>query len=156
MPRLPTIRVIGSHDFSTTLPRSGRTRSLSVTAIWSPPFVLRPVAGRQLRSVVTPLRLLVDAAIRDRAHLSDERAVRALDDPARERGTRRLVHERHELVGEAGHRAADADPAHVRAASEAVHPAALRHVAVHDRPPAAGLHEALRAVVIVREVGLLV
>src|SRR5881398_247725 len=51
----------------------------------------------------------------------------------------RSVHERHELVGEAGHRAADADAADVRAAADPGHPAALRHVAVHDGAPAPGL-----------------
>ena len=68
----------------------------------------------------------------------------------------RLVHERHELVGEAGHGAADADAADVGAAADAGHPAALGDVAVDHRPPAADLHQALGRAVLVGEVALLV
>ena len=53
------------------------------------------------------------------------------------------VHERLELVREARHRAADADAADVRAAAHAVDPAALGHVALDDRAPAAELDQAL-------------
>ena len=55
---------------------------------------------------------------------------------------RSWVHERHVLVGEAGHRAGHADAAHVRAAADAVDPAADRHVALDHRALAAELHEA--------------
>src|SRR6185369_12262243 len=85
----------------------------------------------------------------------DERTV-DLDERARERAAGRLVHERHELVREARHRAGDADAADVRTAADAVHPAALRYVAVDDRPPAADPHLALRRAVVVAEVRLLV
>ena len=62
------------------------------------------------------------------------------------------------LSGKAGHRAADADAADVRAAADAVHPAALADVALHDRPPAAELDDALGRAGLLRsgEVGLLV
>src|SRR4030081_2655391 len=104
---------------------------------------------------MTPLRLLVGRLVRNAAQLADERAVRR-DHPAGDRSARRLVHERHELVRETGHRAADADAADIRAATYPVHPASLRHVAVDDRTPAPDLDEALRRVVVLGEVGLLV
>src|SRR3712207_5177904 len=73
-----------------------------------------------------------------------------------ERRARRLVHERHELVREARHRARDADAAHVRAAADPAHPASLWHVAVDYRSPAAYLYLALGRVVVKGEVALLV
>src|SRR4051794_15897045 len=155
MPRLPTIRVIGSQAMSTSLPASGlissRVAMLSALLV-APP---RGVAGGELVAVVPPLRLLVDRLVRDAPQAADRRAVHAGDE-RRDAAARRLVHERHELVGEARHRAADADAADVRAAADARHPAALGDVAVDHRPPAADLHEALRRVVVVGEVALLV
>src|SRR3954449_3599665 len=117
MPRLPTILVIGSQDMSTTLPASGVTRSRVAMA---PLLSVAPaglVAGGQLGLVVAPLRLLVHRAVGDRAQLADHRAVAAGDRRGQPAAGRR-VHERHELVREAGHRAADADAAHVRAAAD--------------------------------------
>src|SRR5207248_4806026 len=67
-----------------------------------------------------------------------------------------LVHERHELVGEAGHGAGDADAAHVRAATHAVDPAALGHVALDHRAPATEFDQALGRAVLAGEVALLV
>src|SRR4051794_16658651 len=155
MPRLPTIRVIGSQAMSTSLPASGlissRVAMLSALLV-APP---RGVAGGELVAVVPPLRLLVDRPVRDAPQLADGRPVDAGDE-RRDAAARRLVHERHELVGEARHRAADADPADVRAPADAGHPAALGDVAVDDRAPAADLHEALRRVVVLGEVALLV
>ena len=87
--------------------------------------------------------------------MPDRLAVRA-DDRGRELAAGRLVHERHELVREARHGAADADAADVRAAADAVDPAAFGHVALDHRAPAAELHDALRGVVLGREVALLV
>lgn len=55
-----------------------------------------------------------------------------------------------------GHGAGDADAADIGAAADAGHPAALGHVAVDDRPPAADLDQALRRAVLVGEIGLLV
>src|SRR5262249_37715748 len=115
----------------------------------------RGVAGGELGAVVPPLRLLVHGLVRDRPQPPDRRAVDAGDE-GRHAADRRLVHERHELVGEARHRAADADAADVRAAPDAGHPAPLGDVAVDHRPPAADLHEALRRVVVLGEVALLV
>src|SRR5207248_11226951 len=67
-----------------------------------------------------------------------------------------LVHERHELVREAGHGAGDADAADVRAAAHAVDPAALGHVALDHRAPAAELDQALGRTVLGGEVAFLV
>src|SRR3954447_7464439 len=155
MPRLPTIRVIGSQAMSTSLPASGliSSRVAMLSALLVAPA--RGVAGGELVAVVPPLRLLVDRLVRDAPQLADRRAVHA-GDQRRHRAARRLVHERHELVGEARHRAADADAADVRAAADPGHPAALGNVAVDDGAPAADLHEALGRVVVVGEVALLV
>src|SRR5215218_10754092 len=154
MPRLPTMRVIGSQAMSTIWPASGLILSRVAIAISSvaPPGL---VAGGQLVAVVAPLRLLVDGRVRHRAQPPDHLPVGGAE-RGRDHAAGRRVHERHELVREAGHRAADADAADVRAAADPGHPAALGHVAVHDRPPAADLHLALGRVVVVGEVALLV
>src|SRR6476620_10825767 len=157
MPRLPTILVIGSQDMSTTWPASGSMRS-RVAMISSPLASCAPargVARGELLALVAPLGLLVDRLVRDPAQPADHGSV----DPADRRGqrpARRLVHEGHELVREARHRAADADAAHVGAAADGGHPAALGDVAVDDRAPAAELHLALGRVVVAGEVALLV
>src|SRR4051794_26912518 len=103
MPRLPTIRVIGSQAISTSFPASGSI--FSRTAIVYPSSVApaRLVAGGELRPVLAPLRLLVHGPVRDRAELADDRAVGAAE-CGRHATARRRIHERHELVGEAGHR----------------------------------------------------
>src|SRR3954453_842767 len=100
MPRLPTMRVIGSHAMSTR-------PSVPTVGVWVdialPPLTL--VAGEELLAGLAPLRLLVDGLVRDAPEPPDDGAVHAA-------GGRRhppagwLVHERHELVGEARHRAA--------------------------------------------------
>src|SRR5262249_56969816 len=61
-----------------------------------------------------------------------------------------------ELVGEAGHGAGDADAADVRAAADAVDPAALGHVALDHRSPAAQLDQAAWRAVLAGEHALLV
>src|SRR3954451_22788786 len=156
MPRLPTILVIGSQDMSTSWPASGVTFSRVAMVcgllLVAPP---RGVARGQLIAGVTPLRLLVDRLVGHAAELADHGPVDA-GDRRRQRPARRLVNERHDLVGEAGNGAADADAAHVGAPADAGHPAPLGDVAVHDRPPAADLHQALGGVVVLGEVALLV
>ena len=104
---------------------------------------------------LAPLGLLVDGLVGDPPQPPDHGAV----DAAGRRGhppAGRLVHERHELVGEARHRAADADAADVGAAADAVDPAPLGDVAVDHRAPAAELHDALGRAVLGGEVALLV
>src|SRR3954451_12773557 len=135
MPRLPTILVIGSQAMSTTLPASGVTRSRVAIAKLLSVAPAGLVPGRQLGLVVAPLRLLVDRAVGERPQAPDRLAV----DGDRRRGhaaAGRGVHERHELVGEARHRAADADPADVRAPADGGHPPPPGAVAVGGRSPA--------------------
>src|SRR5947208_9219037 len=158
MPRFPTIRLMGSQFISTMFVGRSSTRSRGSTRVAMSSSLLlppRPVAGRELGALVAPLGLLVHRVVGDAAQRAYHPTVRSTG----RRGNlaaRRLVHKRHELVGEAGHGAGDADAADVRAAADAVHPATLGHVAVDDRPPAADLHDALRRAVLVGEVALLV
>src|SRR5947199_8271980 len=104
---------------------------------------------------MAPLGLLVHGLIRDPTQLANEWAV-AAGDRRRDASAGGGIHERHELVREAGHRASDADAADVGTAADSGHPPPLWHVAVDDRPPAADLHQALGRVVILGEVALLV
>jgi hypothetical protein len=73
-------------------------------------------------------------------------------------GPGRLVQEGRlqELVGEAGHGAADAPPAHRGTAADPVDPAALADVALHHGAPAAELDDALERAILGGEIGLLV
>src|SRR5580692_8821106 len=141
MPRLPTILVIGSQAISTrpvsstaviviSLPRAD-VRALS-------PGLL--VAGQQLIALLAPLRLLVGRLGGEAAQRADDGAVQAAG-RGRDPRARRLVHERHELV---------------REAADAVDPAALGHIALHHRAPAAELDQALGRAVLGGEVALLV
>src|SRR6476659_570068 len=136
------MRVIGSHAISTR-PLASLTGVL--VAIPLPPLALVP--GEQLLAGSTPLRFLVDRLLGDPAQAPHGGAV-DLAGAGRHLRARRLVHERHELVGEAEHGAADADATHVGATADAVHPPPLGHVALHDRTPAAELHDALRRAVL--------
>src|SRR5689334_9105548 len=92
----------------------------------------------ELLATVPPLGFLVHRVRGDVAQAADHRAVEA-GRGGGELSTRRLVHERHELVGEARHGAADADAAHVRAATDAVEPTPFGHIAFHYRSPASEL-----------------
>src|SRR5215467_14295429 len=153
MPRLPTIRVMGSQAISVSWPVSWPVVSPLVVVIARSPRLL--VAGEKFAALRPPLGFLVRGAGGEAAEGTDGGAVHLARRGGHPRAGR-LVHERHELVGEAGHRARDADPADVRAAADAVDPAALGHVALDHRPPAAELHQALRGPVVHREVALLV
>src|SRR5918996_2190575 len=150
MTRLPTIRVLGSDVISTMLP------FVLVVAIvrrlFSP---RRPVPGRELAPLLPPLRLLVDRLARDGAQRPDDVAVQAAGGGGDLRAGW-LVHEGHELVGEAGHGAPDADAPDVRAAADTVDPSPLGDVALRHRPPAAQLHQARGLSVLRGELALLV
>src|SRR5687768_8518722 len=112
------MRVIGSHAISTSWVFSVSVRRDWVAVIeGSSPGPLE--AGLQLTALDPPAGLGIDRLERDRAQLPDELAVGAARRPG-DLAARRGVHERHELVGEAGHRAADADPADVRATAHPV------------------------------------
>src|SRR3954465_781753 len=118
MPRLPTIRVIGSHDISTSLLFwAGASRLGSVTvAKVSLLFLARAIVGRgmvaggKLVAAVAPLRLLVGRLVGHRPQVADDTAVNVDEGGGHDRAGR-LVHEGHELVGEAGHGTSDADAA---------------------------------------------
>src|ERR1700722_15619790 len=137
MPRLPTIRVIGSHAISTR-PFSSSVNFL--TAIALPPDLL--VAGGQVAAWCAPLRFVVQRVLGDLAQAAHGPA----DQPAghgRDAGPGRFVHERHELVGEAPHGSPDPDAAHVRASPDAVDPPPFGDVALDHRSPATELDDAL-------------
>src|SRR5579864_2160897 len=99
MPRLPTIRVIGSQAISTTPVSSAVVMALSTfpggrklpPSRWSPGL---HVAGEKLVALLTPLGLLVGRSRGEPAEGADDGAVHR----ARGRGdlgARWLVHERH-------------------------------------------------------------
>src|SRR5258705_11421184 len=91
-------------------------------------------SGGELGALVAPAWFLVDSALGDAAQTADHGPVQTRRG-ARELAARRLVHERHELVREPRHGAADADAADVRAPADAVDPPALGDIAVHDPDP---------------------
>src|SRR5690606_13969461 len=139
MPRLPMIRVTGSQDISTSwlwdvVLAIAMVRLLSMR-VWVVP-------GGQDVPVVMPLRFLVHRAVGQGAEDPDEKPVGPVERRG-EGGAGRLIHEGHEAIGKSRHGAGDADAAHVGAAADAVHPAALGDVAIHHRSPAADLHLAL-------------
>src|SRR5690242_10105348 len=94
MPRLPTIRVIGSQDISTSCPGWAAAGRCSVVVMscsslvgrrrWAGTGRSRPVprveSGGQRLTVVPPLRLAVGRGVGDAAHAPDERAVGLADD----------------------------------------------------------------------------
>src|SRR5438046_2261921 len=84
--------------------------------------ILRLVAGSQFLARVTPLGLFVDRVICDLPQGANELPVLA-DPRSRDARPWRFIHEGHELVGESGHGASDADAAHVGAAADPAHPA---------------------------------
>src|ERR1700689_126293 len=108
MPRLPTILVIGSQFISTT-PASSTVVIAHSPCSWARPLSRgrrRPmspgllVASQQFVTLHAPLGLVVEGLRGEAAERLDDRPVEA----ARGGGdlrARGLVHERHELVGEA-------------------------------------------------------
>src|SRR5690348_3782900 len=116
---------MGSHDISTT---SVLSLVVVISSVPSSPVAL--VAGREL-ALAPPLRLLVHCFL---GHLAQPTYSPAVDHAASRRELRPwwLVHERHELVGEPRHRAADADATDVGTAADAVDPAPLGDVALDD------------------------
>src|SRR6476646_10733973 len=66
-PRLPTMRVIGSHDISVRSvldePRPDEPGRASVVVIGSAPLRCRPIAGVEFRSAPAPLRFLVQRVL---------------------------------------------------------------------------------------------
>src|ERR1022692_3697664 len=102
MPRLPTIRVMGSQAISVSwLLSEVAGTSFSTVVIVSPRLL---VAGAEFRALGAPLRFLVRRAGGEAAEAADDRAVHAAGG-RRHRGAWRLIHERHEFVRESRHRA---------------------------------------------------
>src|SRR5215472_13803696 len=110
IPRLPTIRVMGSQAISTTPVSSAVVIALPSLRGRGSPALL--VAGEQFVALLTPLRLLVGRLRREAPQRPDHRSVERARGCGHPR-SRRFVHERHELVREPWHRAGDADPADV-------------------------------------------
>src|SRR5438105_15239736 len=109
MPRLPTMRVIGSQFISTSLRSLRGAEGIASAMTLSLSSLLGLVTAFQPRSRVPPSRLLVQPALRDAAEPGDGLA----GDMHRVRGearSGRLAQERRELRGEPGQRAADTDP----------------------------------------------
>src|SRR6266704_3542553 len=152
MPRLPTILVIGSQVISVSSDCSAAWASFSTVAIVSPRLL---VAGAEFGALHAPLLFLVRRLGGEAPQAADHRPVHAAGGGGHGRA-RWLVHERHELVREAGHGAGDADAAHIRAPAHAVDPAALGHVALDHRAPAAQLDQAARRAVLGGELAFLV
>src|SRR3954452_13505835 len=131
MPRLPTIRVIGSQAISTrslslATFSSGRGIVVAMPSLsilwWGRDGLPGPFgAGLEDLRAVAPLRLLVERGGGEAPQASHRVAVEA-HGARRELAAGWPLHERHELVREAGNVAADADAAHVGAATHAVHP----------------------------------
>src|SRR4249919_3310514 len=146
MPKLPTIRVMGSQATSTrpsafSLSLLGLAMVVVMGACLLAVLGLRclPGASRargELGTRLTPLGFLVDRVLSHRTEATQGRTP-GTDHGRGELAARGLVHERHELVRKAWHCAADADTAHVRATSDPIDPTALGHVALDHRAPAA-------------------
>src|ERR1700687_5534277 len=100
-----------------------------------------------------PLRFLIHSGIGERTQSSDGLAVNA-DAGSGDFRSRRLIHERHELVRKTRHRATDTDASDIRASANTCHPAALWHVAIDNRSPATQFHDALCRTVDLRKVAL--
>ena len=113
------------------------------------------VTRGQFRARMPPLRFFVDRVLSDCTQRADRSPVHA-NAGSRNVCARRFIHERHELVGEAGHRAADADAAHVGTAADSGHPSSLGNVAVHHRTPASEFHDAFGRAIDFCEIALLV
>src|SRR6185295_13355505 len=142
MPRLPTIRVIGSQDISlTTMFWVGGASSVAMgrallCGLWDSSdgaklFPAGLIARFELRPRSPPRGLPVTNVFH--RLIAEETEERAVGEARHERGGRAFevrVHERHVFVGKARHGAADADAADVRTAADPALPAADRNFAV--------------------------
>src|SRR5450755_908090 len=68
----------------------------------------------------------------------------------------RLIHKRHELVGETRHGASNTDSTHIRTTTDAAHPTPLADVALHHGSPASQLNDAKRRAIFFGKLRLLV
>src|SRR2546429_90307 len=97
MPRLPTMRVIGSQFISTSLRSLRGAEGIASAMTWSLSSLLGLVTAFQPRSRVPPSRFLVQPPLRDAAERRDRLAV----DLHRARGQTRSRRQARE-VGRAG------------------------------------------------------
>src|SRR5579862_3724072 len=109
IPRLPTMRVMGSQFISTNLREEvGVPFSEDVmVAIISAPFICLlvrsgPVSGGEFGARLPPLRFFVDGFVGECAQRADHLSVGA-NAHARDFRPRRFVHEGHEFVRESRH-----------------------------------------------------
>src|SRR4051794_15633541 len=115
----------------------------------------RVIASCELLARMSPFRLFVNGVVGDLAQRSYGAAINS--NGARRNGRPgRFIHERHELIRKAGHRAANTDAADVRTSADTCHPTPFRNIAVHYRTPATHFDEALGSAISVRELSLLV
>src|SRR5580698_416683 len=146
IPRLPTIRVIGSQFMSTSLRDFPALPDCDVGAMVVAMAVSFTVSGPggiargQLTPGVPPLRFFIEFPVGICSERPNDASVKG-DADGRDVCAGRLIHEGHELVGEPRHRAADADATDVGTAADAGHPSPFRHVAIHHGTPAAQLHQ---------------
>src|SRR5271169_1332465 len=122
IPRLPTIRVMGSQFISTNFlePVGVPFAAVVIVPMFSAPFFsVRPgsVASGQLWTRVPPLWFLVHGFVCECAQRPDGLAVDA-DGRGGNFSSWGFIHEGHELIREAWHGAADADAADVRAPTD--------------------------------------
>src|SRR5438067_13250701 len=111
MPRLPTMRVIGSQFISTSLRSLRGAEGIASAMSFSLSSLLGLVTTLQSRFRVPPCRLLVQPPLRDASERRDRLAV----DLHRARGqtkSRRRALARHELLREARHPRSVADRAY--------------------------------------------
>src|SRR5262249_25908430 len=98
------------------------------------------ISSCQPGAAMPPLRFFVDRRVCDTSQGGDHLSVKHYR-IRREPAARGLIHKRHELIREAGHRASDANATDVRTASNAPHPSTLGDVAVHNRAPTTDLYK---------------
>src|SRR4051812_42671522 len=104
MPRLPTIRVIGSQFISTRFFFFPETSGCAVNCVLMLRFPsslerLRMIAGGEFGTGMPPLRFFVERVLGDGTQRSDHSSIGSRSTGG-DFGTGRLVHERHELVRE--------------------------------------------------------
>src|SRR5262245_6235685 len=102
-----------------------------------------------------PLGFLIDRMLRDTAQAANHSSVESTN-AGRDLTSRWFIHERHKLIGKAGHGAANADAANVRTSANSSHPAALGHITLDYRAPAANFDKTFRRAILLCEVSLLV
>src|SRR5689334_17012658 len=92
------------------------------------------IAGCDFRARMPPLRFFVERLIGEFSQRTNSPAIDT-DAAAGYLRSRRLIHEGHKFVWKSWHGTANTDSADIGTPADPCHPAAFRHVAVHNRPP---------------------